>query len=70
MRCNVGPRKIARYRRETGLDIVAADVRGGTHHVIRLWIAGGRFMYWHPDGRLEEELDLRWREVPLSASAE
>ncbi len=56
----IGPRKVARYRRETGLEIVAAYTIGGSH-VKELFLADGRVVLRHPSGEIEATGDLWYR---------
>jgi hypothetical protein len=60
MRQKLGPKKVARLRAKTGLDIVYALVRGNTGHRIDLYVAGGRIVSLWPDGSTEESEERRW----------
>lgn len=54
MRCTVGPKKIAKYVKKTGLPILTALVRGGTDHRIDLCLDDGSVMHWYKDGKMEK----------------
>ena len=72
MRQTVGEKRLKRYRRETGLDVLAALVRGNTDHRIDLCIADGSVMHWYRDGRLEKSSIgwnvERWRAKQAAAA--
>lgn len=53
MRCSLGPRKITRYRQQTGLDIVHGWVRGGTDHRVDLGLADGSIVELYKDGSIK-----------------
>jgi hypothetical protein len=60
MRQTVGPKKIARYRRETGLPVVKALVRGDTHHRIDLYLEDGTVMCWYRrTGEIENRANIK-----------
>ena len=59
MRCRVGPKKVARYRKHTGLPVLTAFVRGGTEHRIDLCLDDGSIMHWFKDGRMEKS-EVGW----------
>lgn len=61
MRQSIGRKKVARYRRETGLDILAANVRGNTGHRIDLLCADGSIFYWdRKSGEMRKAERLSW----------
>lgn len=53
MKQQLGDKKLAKVRRETGLDIESATVRGGTDHTLTLYLRDGRVLYLRKDGTLE-----------------
>lgn len=55
MRCKLGPKKVARYARMTGLNVIAAFVRGNTDHRVDLFLADGRIASLYRDGTLAFE---------------
>jgi hypothetical protein len=63
MRQKVGPKKVARYQRQTGLPIVGALVRGNTGHRVDLLLEGGKVVCLWPDGTMEES-SVRWEPRP------
>jgi hypothetical protein len=65
-RCAFGPKKVARFRRETGLPVVSAMTRGGTDHRIDLCLDGGLMVHMMPDRSWWFDLSSRWgsRESP------
>jgi hypothetical protein len=52
MRQKLGKKKIERLKRETGLDIVAVFVRGGTDHRKDLCLSNGDIMMLFKDGSM------------------
>ena len=52
-RQSLGAKKVRHLRAKTGLDVVAAMVRGGTDHRIDLCLADGSVISLHRDGSLE-----------------
>ena len=60
MRQRLGQKKINRYKRETGLSIVAGLVRGNTHHRVDLRLKDGSTKhYWPKTGEIVNEEDSR-----------
>ncbi len=59
MRQKLGQKKIAQYRRLTGLDIIAGTVRGGTDHRVNLHLSDGSIMYYWPATGVREISDVR-----------
>jgi len=53
MRCSIGKKKIAKYKKITGLPVVGALVRGGTNHRITLLLEGDLMADWWKDGSME-----------------
>lgn len=53
-RCRVGQKKIKKYKKQTGLPVLTALVRGGTDHRIDLCLDDGSVMYWYKDGSMEK----------------
>lgn len=53
MRQQLGPKKVARLRKETGLPIVAVLVRGGTGHRRDLCLEDGSVVCLYRDGTME-----------------
>jgi hypothetical protein len=62
MRQRVGAKKVARYRRQTGLPVVGALVRGGTDHRVDLLLEGGIIMEWWPKTDEMQQSCVRWRD--------
>ena len=60
MRQSVGEKKVRRYRRETGLDVLTALVRGNTDHRIDLLLADGTITHWFKDGTLKSAVNIGW----------
>lgn len=58
MRQQLGKAKVERYRRQTGLDVIAGQVRGGTNHRVDLCLRDGSVVYLWPNGRTEKAVDL------------
>ena len=54
MRCVIGPKKVRRLAKRTGLPVVRAMTRGGTDHRIDLFLGDGRTMMLWPTGELRE----------------
>ena len=53
-RQRLGDKKLRRLRRQLGLPIVRALVRGGTNHRVDLILEGGQMVhYWPASGQLE-----------------
>jgi len=52
----VSPQKMARYRRETGLPIVAAYAPAA--HITQLLLEDGRMVWRHTDGTIKDSGDL------------
>ena len=65
MRQRLGKKKVLKYRRETGLDVIAGLVRGGTDHRVDLCLRDGSIVHLWPDGSTEvaEELTHNQPEV-------
>lgn len=62
MRQSVGARKVAKYKRLTGLPVVGALVRGGTSHRVDLLLDDGSITQWYPfDASRTAFTTLRWR---------
>lgn len=61
MRQLLGPKKVAKLRRETGLPIVKVMVRGGTDHRRDLCLEDGRIVHLWNDGTMDES---KLRHVP------
>lgn len=53
MRQRLGKKKVSKYRRQTGLDVIAGLVRGGTGHRVDLCLADGSIVHLWPDGTTE-----------------
>lgn len=49
----LGPKKLKKLREKTGLDLVAALVRGGTNHRIDLCLRGGSVTHLYKDWSME-----------------
>lgn len=49
MKQRVGPKKLRRYARDTGLPVVAACVRGGWGHMVLLTLEDGRLASYFPN---------------------
>lgn len=62
MRQRLGKRKVKKYREQTGLDVVAGLVRGGTNHRVDLCISDGSVVYLWPDGTTEKADGLNHRQ--------
>ena len=57
----MGPMKVARIRRETGLPVVHVLVRGGTNHRRDLCLTDGSIKHLWPDGSVTEpEWAAKW----------
>ena len=54
MRQRLGPKKVAKYARQTGLDLVGGLVRGGTDHRVDLHERGGLVWSLYKDGTLQQ----------------
>ena len=54
MRQRLGKRKVMKYRRQTGLDVIAGMVRGNTGHRVDLCLRDGSIVYLWPDGTMEK----------------
>ena len=54
MRQLLGKKKVNLLRKQTGLDIIAVFVRGGTNHRKDLCIRGGKIISMYKDGSLHE----------------
>lgn len=54
-RQKLGPRKVAKLRKITGLDIVGVYVRGNTNHRQDLCLADGTITHRWPDGYMEKD---------------
>lgn len=54
MRQKLGAKKIAKLKRELGLNIVKVLVRGGTDHRKDLFLPDGSVMYLFKDGTIFE----------------
>jgi hypothetical protein len=67
-RCLIGKKKIQWLRRETGLPVIAALVRGDTDHRIDLCLDDGRVVYFFKDGTMAETL-IRHRYKQEEATA-
>ena len=52
MRQCMGPKKVARYRRDTGLPLRAILVRGGTEHRKDLCLEDGSIVHLFSDGEM------------------
>lgn len=52
-RQTLGPKKVDKLRRQTGLPVVAVLVRGGTEHRKDLCLADGSVVHLYSDGTLE-----------------
>ena len=75
MKQRLGNKKIRRLRKETGLDVVYADVRGNTNHTLRFVLRDGQTGYRDNLGRITlctrpenyctvtDELKAEWPEV-------
>ena len=62
MRQRLGEKKIRRYARETGLQVISGVTRGGTYHRVDLFLEGGAVMYyWPKTGEMREAENLTWR---------
>ena len=59
-RQKLGEKKLARYRRETGLPVVYGLVRGNTDHRVDLLLEDGSIVCRYKDGSLEKS-PLRWK---------
>ncbi len=62
MRQRLGKKKVDKLRKETGLDIIAVLVRGGTHHRRDLCIRGGSIVSLWNDGTMTIDLEQRHRQ--------
>lgn len=56
-RCALGPKKVARLAKLTGLEVVAASVRGNTGHLIHLYLTDGTVAYLDTDGTVTRSED-------------
>lgn len=54
MRQRLGQKKVAKLKRETGLDIVKVLVRGGTDHRKDLFLSDGSIVHLFKDGILTD----------------
>lgn len=54
MRQRVGAKKVARLRKQTGLPVYSAQVRGNTGHRIDLFLENGEMWCLWPDGTLRK----------------
>lgn len=68
MRQNLGPRKVEQLRKQTGLDIVAVQVRGNTGHRKDLFLRGGKIVHLYPDGSRQAST-VPWVEHNTEAEA-
>lgn len=58
----VGPKKVRKYAKATGLPVVKAMVRGNTGHRVDLGLEDGTIAeYWPRTGEVERT-KYRWRE--------
>lgn len=60
-RQKLGEKKTNMLRKQTGLDVVSALVRGGTDHRKDLLIEGGEVYHLYKDGTLEIG-SIRWNQ--------
>ena len=60
MRNKLGPKKVERIRKATGLPVVGVHVRGNTDHRKDLLLEGGKIVYLYKDGVMKPS-DIRWR---------
>ena len=59
-RQRLGEKKTNRLRKETGLDIAAVLVRGGTNHRRDLCLHDGSIIHLYRDGKMMKS-SLEWR---------
>ena len=59
MRQRVGLKKIRKWRKETGLPIYGALVRGNTNHRRDLLLPFGYIVHWYRDGSMYKS-DIGW----------
>lgn len=55
-RCIIGKKKVEKYKKQTGLPVVAACTRGGTNHRIDLYLEDGSLMRWFKNGEIQKDL--------------
>ena len=53
MRQHLGPKKIAKYKRITGLPVIGGLVRGNTEHRVDLILEDHSMVHLWPDGTME-----------------
>ena len=53
MRQNLGEKKVAKLRQQTGLPVIAVQVRGNTGHRKDLFLDDGRIVYLYLDGTMQ-----------------
>lgn len=59
-RCKLGLKKVAKLKRETGLDIVTVFMRGGTDHRKDLILSNGKTVHLFKDGSIKYEEELEY----------
>lgn len=64
MRQRFNKKKVRRFRRETGLDVIAAMIRGGTDHRVDLCLRDGTIWCRYKDGEL-----MKWCGITHSAES-
>ena len=60
-RCVVGQKKVDKYRKQTGLPVVTAMVRGGSDHAVELCLEGGNVVTLFKDGTMENN-PIKWKQ--------
>jgi len=60
MRQTLGKKKIAFYKKKTGLPVVGGMVRGDTDHRVDLLLEDGLVAWLYKNGEIEIDSRLRW----------